>query len=107
MSFRPRSFPVVKLTSAEDWETITPTMDIAVRDIIPGNSFHIVATVLGRHDGNLHCRGLSPDQSFVVVNAPPLDVGTFTFYDLIKASQDPQTCMFGDNTEALKGTFLM
>ena len=101
MSFRPRSFPVVKLTSAEDWETITPTMDIAVRDIIPGNSFHIVATVLGHHDGNLHCRGLSPDQSFVVVNAPPLDVGTFTFYDLIKASQDPQTCMFGDNTEAL------
>ena len=38
MSFRPRSFPVVKLTSAEDWETITPTMDIAVRDIIECSS---------------------------------------------------------------------
>ena len=101
ISFRPRSFPVVKPTSAEDWEIVTPTMDLVVRDIPPDSSFHIVAHVLEHHDGTLHCRGLSPDQHFVVVDAPSIDKGIYTFYDLVKASQDHQTCMFGETTEAL------
>ena len=42
-SLRPRSFPVVKLTSVEDWGIVTPTMDPVAQDIPPDSSFHIVA----------------------------------------------------------------
>eukprot|EP00435_Cladocopium_sp_Y103_P073041 s162_g42.t1 len=83
-------------------------MDPFVRATSSGSRFHVVAHVLGHQDGHLLCRGLSPDQHFEVADAPPLDVGLFTFYDLLK-SEDPTVCRFDKDTEALphhpKGKF--
>lgn len=77
-------------------------MDIHIRATAPGSRFNIVASIEGHQHGVLCCRGLSPDQQFLVKNAPTLEEGIYTFYDLEKSAEVSQTCVFAGITEALK-----
>lgn len=75
-------------------------MDILVHPVPPGSVFSLVARVLDYHEGNLRCRGISPEQDLCIAGAPELAPGLYTFYDLERSEMDYPNCMYGAWTEA-------
>ena len=75
-------------------------MDILVHPVPPGSVFSLVARVLDYHEGNLRCRGISPEQDLCIAGAPELAPGLYTFYDLERSEMDYPNWMYGAWTEA-------
>ena len=75
-------------------------MDILVKDVPPGCSFSIVASVQCSKDGVTECMGISPMQKFQVKGAD-LAEGLYTLYDLQRADEEMPVCLFDVSTVAL------
>lgn len=76
-------------------------MDLQLSQVPPGTSLCIVARVLAYDGDDVLCAGFSPSQTFKLSGAPSGLQGDYTFYEIIKSSDDASGCIFGADSDAL------